>query len=160
MHRFPQAGAEILLTSGNALPNGRLAAFQLRGKPNTLCVDGVTRAAEEPLALFVSPVPAAALDAKGWDRNPTRLRGEDKINCNRPILSSSFEDVASLNKDVGGVRQIFYFKFSDIARFVDNDLLCLHCLTERNVAVAVELIGAVEEKNREILVCVRPGNIE
>jgi hypothetical protein len=97
-----------------------------------LCVEGVARAAENSLALRPSPVPAAALDAKGWDRDPTRFGGKDEINCDCPILSSSFEDVAGLNEDVEDVRQIFCFELSDIARFVNNNVLFLHCVTERS----------------------------
>jgi hypothetical protein len=123
-------------------------------------VEGVTRAAEKSLAFTLSPLPAAALDAKGWNRNSTRLSWNDKINCDGAILSSSFEDVAGLNKDIEDVRKIFYSKFSHIARLVNDHMLFFHRVMERNVVAAVYVIGVMEEKNREILMCVRSGNIK
>lgn len=83
-------------------------------------------------------MPAPVLDTMGWDWNPAGLRGQHEIDAQRAILPSALHHIVSLRVKVEKFGAILDLDFSHHAGLVDDNMLLLERLIERDETAAVK----------------------
>ena len=75
------------------------------------------------------------------------------------ILPSALHDIASLDVEVERVGQVFDLQLPHSPGLVDGDEFLLQCLVEGNETTAVQRIAAAQEKDAEVFMGERAGDV-
>src|SRR5688500_6331532 len=109
--------------------------------------------------LAAAGLPAAVLNAKRTDRHSPGPRGNYQIDSQYTILLAALHNVARLDINFVGARDILDLEFVDIACLVYLDELTLHRLFKCKRRPAGQDVLTVNEVDREIFMRVRTGKI-